>query len=91
MPITPLTFSGISSYSTDFQTVLERAVKIAPLPLKLLQNDENADVLGRKTQLASLGGAVADGPLNWPHGQPSIETFIQPFSLVRRAGGGVFV
>ena len=59
MPITPLTFSGISSYSTDFQTVLERAVKIASLPLKLLQN-ENADVLGRKTQLASLGGVESE-------------------------------
>ena len=59
MPITR-TFSRISSYSTDFQTVLERAVKIAPLPLKLLQNDENADVLGRKTQLASLGGVESE-------------------------------
>lgn len=59
MPITPLTFSGISTYSSDFQTVLERAVKIASLPLKLLQN-EDADLLNRKTQLAGIGGAVAN-------------------------------
>jgi flagellar hook-associated protein 2 len=58
MSFTPLTFSGVSSYSADFQTVLDRAVKIASLPLKALQN-ENADLLSRKTQLASVGGSVA--------------------------------
>lgn len=59
MSFTPLTFSGISSYSSDFQTVLTRAVKIASLPLQALQN-ENSDVLARKTQLGTIGTAVAN-------------------------------
>ncbi len=58
MSFTPLTFSGISSYSRDFQTVLDRAVKIASLPLKALQN-ETSDLLTRKTQLAGLGGQAS--------------------------------
>lgn len=58
MSFTPLTFTGISSYSSDFQTVLNRAVKIASLPLQALQN-ENTDLLARKTQLASIGSAVS--------------------------------
>jgi flagellar hook-associated protein 2 len=59
MSFTPLTFTGISSYSSDFQTVLTRAVKIASLPLTALQN-ENTDLLSKKTQLSAVGGAVAD-------------------------------
>lgn len=58
MSIAPLTFSGISTYSQDFQTVLDRAVRIASLPLTALQN-ENLDVLTRQSQLASLGGSVS--------------------------------
>jgi flagellar hook-associated protein 2 len=58
MSFTPLTFTGISSYSSDFQTVLDRAVKIASLPLQALQN-ENADLLARKTQLSSIGNSVS--------------------------------
>ena len=38
MSITPLTFTGVSTYSNDFQTILSRAVQIAQLPLKALQN-----------------------------------------------------
>ena len=59
MSFTPLTFSGVSSYSQDFQTVLDRAVKIASLPLKALQN-ETSDLLTRKTQLASIGAHVSN-------------------------------
>jgi flagellar hook-associated protein 2 len=51
---TPLVFTGISSFSSDFQTVLTRAVSIASLPLKVLQNDE-ADILTKKSVLGSLG------------------------------------
>jgi len=58
MSFTPLTFTGISAYSSDFQTVLDRAVKIASLPLQALQN-ENADLLARKTQLSSIGNSVS--------------------------------
>lgn len=58
MSIAPLTFSGISTYSQDFQTVLTRAVNIASLPLKALQN-ENTDILTRQSQLGSLGSNVS--------------------------------
>ena len=57
MPFTPLVFTGISSFSSDFQTVLNRAVSIASLPLKTLQNNE-ADILTKKTVLGSLNTAV---------------------------------
>jgi flagellar hook-associated protein 2 len=59
MSFTPLTFTGISTYSSDFQTVLERAVKIASLPLTALHN-ENTDLLARKTQLSAVGNSVSD-------------------------------
>jgi flagellar hook-associated protein 2 len=57
MSFTPLAFTGISSFSGDFQTVLTRAVAIASLPLKALQNQE-ADILQKKGLLGSLSGAV---------------------------------
>ena len=58
MPFTPLAFTGVSSYSDDLNTVLKRAVSIASLPLKRLQN-EDADILSKKTALGSLTAAVA--------------------------------
>src|SRR5437763_13320768 len=57
LPFTPLTFTGISQYSDDLNTVLQRAVSIASLPLKRLQNDD-ADILTKKTTLASLTASV---------------------------------
>lgn len=36
MGLTPLAFTGISSFSQDFQTILKRAVDIAALPAKML-------------------------------------------------------
>ena len=57
MGLSPLTFTGVSTYSTDFQSILTRAVNIASLPLKQLQNSES-DLLQRKTQLASFGDSV---------------------------------
>src|SRR2546430_2505541 len=57
VPFTPLTFTGISQYSSDLNTVLQRAVSIASLPLKRLQNDD-ADILSKKTALASLTASV---------------------------------
>ena len=57
MPFTPLVFTGISSYSADFDTVLKRAVAIASLPLKKLQNDD-ADILTKKTLLGGLTASV---------------------------------
>ena len=57
VPFTPLVFTGISSYSADFDTVLKRAVAIASLPLKKLQNDD-ADILTKKTLLGGLTASV---------------------------------
>ena len=60
-----LVFTGISNYSSDFQTILNRVVSIAQLPVKALQNTQ-ADNLSKKQDLialnpnvAALGSAVA--------------------------------
>lgn len=55
---TPLTFSGVSTYSSDLQQVLSRAVSIAQLPLTALQNDQ-ADVQGKIQALQTLNPTVA--------------------------------
>ena len=57
MSLTPLKFTGVSSYSSDLQTVLDRAVSIASIPLKSLQN-EAVDNLEKKTLLSSFETAV---------------------------------
>ncbi|MDQ2948663.1 MAG: flagellar filament capping protein FliD [Acidobacteriota bacterium] len=59
MGSSPLVFTGITSFSNDFQTILSRAVSIASLPLKKLQN-EQADLAQKKQLLVSLNGSVAD-------------------------------
>lgn len=59
MSITPLTITGISSFSDDFQTILNRAVSIASLPLAALQN-EQADLITQKQLLTDLRSSVAD-------------------------------
>jgi len=58
MSISPLTFTGISQYSTDFQTILTRAVQIANIPVQQLQN-KDSDVLQRKTLLGGLSSSVS--------------------------------
>ena len=59
MSLTPLTFTGISQFSTDFQTILNRAVSIAAIPVQQLQN-EQADVLTRKQLLTGLNSALSE-------------------------------
>jgi len=59
MSITPLRFTGISTFSEDFQTILSRAAQIASLPVQALQNDQT-ELLARKTSLSSLRSTVAD-------------------------------
>src|SRR5260370_36521292 len=54
-----LTFPGISSYSSDLQTILQRAVSIAQLPVKSLQNHQT-DNLNKKAALVALNPAVAN-------------------------------
>ncbi len=53
-----LVFTGISSYSSDFQTILQREVSIAQLPVKALQNQQT-DNLSKKQALVALDPAVA--------------------------------
>ena len=59
MSIAPLTFTGVSTYSSDLQTVLNRAVQIAQLPLTALQN-QDTDVLQRKTLVSDLSQPLTD-------------------------------
>lgn len=58
MSLTPLTFTGISKYSTDFQTILSRAVSIANLPAKAIQNQQT-DLVQKKLITANLQTAAA--------------------------------
>jgi flagellar hook-associated protein 2 len=59
MAITPLTFTGVSTFSNDFQTILNRAVSIASLPAKALQNKQT-DLLQEKQLTTSLESVVSD-------------------------------
>jgi flagellar hook-associated protein 2 len=57
-PITPLTFTGTSTYASDFQSVLNRAVSIASMPIE--QDQAQQTVLSSKQQLLTgLSSAVA--------------------------------
>lgn len=57
MGLPPLTFTGVSDFSNDLQAVLDRAVQIAQIPVKQLQN-KDADVLSRKALLSSISSAT---------------------------------
>jgi flagellar hook-associated protein 2 len=57
--ISPLAFTGVSSFSNDFQTILNRAVAIAQLPITALQNHQS-DLLQEKQLATSLEGAVSN-------------------------------
>ena len=58
-PITPLTLTGVSQYSSTYQSILTRAVQIAQLPLTRLQN-KDADVLAQNTALGTLQTAATN-------------------------------
>jgi flagellar hook-associated protein 2 len=58
MGISPLVFTGISEFSDDLRTILNRAVSIASLPLVQMQN-EQADLLTKKQILTDLQSAAA--------------------------------
>jgi flagellar hook-associated protein 2 len=55
---TPLQFTGISQYSSDFQSILTRADAIAALPVTALQNQQTT-IQQEQTDLTSLGTAAA--------------------------------
>lgn len=59
MSIAPLVITGVSQFSSDFQTILTRAVQIAQIPVTALQN-KDSDLLQRKTLFTSLNSAVSD-------------------------------
>lgn len=59
MPIAAQTFTGVSSYSNDLQSILQRAVSIASLPAQALQNDQK-DVVSRQMALTDLRTAASD-------------------------------
>ncbi|MFM2125454.1 MAG: flagellar hook-associated protein 2 [Acidobacteriota bacterium] len=58
MSLSPLTFTGVSQFSNDFQTILDRAVKIAQVPIQAAQN-RDADVIQKKTLLSGFSAGVS--------------------------------
>jgi flagellar hook-associated protein 2 len=59
MSFTPLSFTGVSQFSADFQTIAERAVKIAQLPITALQN-RDADTIQKKGLLSGFSSGVVN-------------------------------
>ena len=63
-PVSTIAFNGSSSYSSDFQTVLNRAVQLASLPEQQMQNNVNdlttqeQAIAGLEANFASLQGAM---------------------------------
>jgi len=58
MSLSPLTFTGVSSYSADFQTIVDRATSIASLPIKQLQNQQ-ADIVQQRLLVSNISTTVA--------------------------------
>jgi len=59
MGLAPLTFTGISSFSDDFQLILDRSVSIASLPARALEQEQSG-LLSRKMAAADLRSAAAE-------------------------------
>ena len=57
-PFTPITLNGVSKYSSDFQSILNRAVQIAQIPVTALQN-KDSELLQQKTLLSTLNTSVS--------------------------------
>ena len=57
MGISPLTFTGVSTYSADFQKILARTVAIASQPINFLQR-EQAQIFQQKTLATGLQSVV---------------------------------
>lgn len=58
MSLAPLRFSGISSFSEDFQAIVDRSYSIASLPVKALQQDQ-VRLLEQNAALGNLKSVVA--------------------------------
>ena len=59
MSTSPLVFTGVSSFSNDFQSILSRAHAIAQIPITALQNQQ-ADLLQKEQAATSLQSAMSD-------------------------------
>ncbi len=59
MSLSPLTITGVSSMSSDLQTILTRAVNIAKIPLTRLQNLDT-DTLQKKSLLSGMMTPLTD-------------------------------
>jgi flagellar hook-associated protein 2 len=55
--LTPLSFTGVSSFSESFTQILERSQRVAALPLESLQN-QKTDLVQQKGLAASLQGVL---------------------------------
>ena len=55
--IAPLAFTGASKYSADFQTILNRTVKIASQPISFLQNQQTKLLQQKQLAINLNGGA----------------------------------
>jgi flagellar hook-associated protein 2 len=53
----PLYFTGLSTYSSDFQTIIQRAVQVADIPVQSLENQEST-VQAQEQALSALEPAV---------------------------------
>src|SRR5437667_3131451 len=87
MGLAPLVFTGVSTYSSDLQTVLNRAVSIANLPVTQLQNQQK-DLVQQKllvtnlsdasnslaNSITALGQLAQHGALSATSSQPSLVT-----------------
>lgn len=58
MSLSPLVFTGVSTFSTDFQSIQSRQLQIAQIPITQLQNRQS-DNTQRKQLLGTLNTAVA--------------------------------
>ena len=56
-PFAPVTLNGVSQYSSDLQSVLNRAVAIAQIPITNLQNHDST-VLSQESALGQLQSTV---------------------------------
>jgi flagellar hook-associated protein 2 len=59
MSTAPLVFTGVSTFSNDFQTILTRASSIANLPVTALTNQQT-DIQSEKVLAGNLRSAIAD-------------------------------
>lgn len=57
MGLTPISFTGISNFSDDFQAVLERSFEVASLPIAQLQTDQ-LRLTAQREELGTLQSAL---------------------------------